>query len=608
MTQNLVLSVDDNSVDDHVDAEIKECLRTKRKFFMFAGAGSGKTRSLVNALNFIATEFGRNIYLKQKRIAVITYTNAACDEIMRRVGYNPLFAVSTIHSFLWDLIKPFQKDIKMWVKNKLEDDIQDLQKKQSSQQRRKDYSGEIEKKKGRLEALKTIYKFNYNPNGENIGSASLDHADVIKMGASFIQKSSTMQKVLTSKFPILFIDESQDTKKELIDALWAIDADTTSDFTIGMFGDTMQRIYMDGKENLATIVPADWECPVKVMNHRSKKRIVQLANAIRKTIDKQEQQPRTDKGDGFVRLFVVPNTADKTVAEESIFERMSEITSDNKWLNTEERKILVLEHSMAAKRLGFATLDENLKMFDQSFRDGTLTELAFLMKVVYPIVQAKQNNNSFATMKLLRNYSPLMKEQLLISSNNQPELIRKISEKTDSLVELWSNDNIPNCIDVYMRLSELELFELPRRIYEVLNTEVEVSGKTEALRKGLNIPFPELIKYWDYINGDTQFATHQGIKGLEFDRVAVVMDDESAGGFLFSYEKLFGAKQISDTDIKNQAEKKDTAITRTMRLLYVTCTRARESLALIAYTGDVEAVKKTARDNGWFANDEIISF
>lgn len=605
MPDKLILAVDDNSVDDHVDDEIKECLRIKKNFFMFAGAGSGKTKSLVNALNFIADEFGEGFYLKQKQVAVITYTNAACNEIMHRVGYNPLFAVSTIHSFLWELIKPYQKNIKVWIKIKLEADIDELQQKQIKA-RSRDYSGEITKKKTRLESLKSIVKFSYNPNGENVGRDSLDHAEVIKMGASFIKDRPTMQKIMMSKFPILFIDESQDTKKELVDALWVIESESVGDFTIGMFGDTMQRIYMDGKENLAAIVPTTWECPAKKMNHRSTKRVIQLANAIRNTIDKQAQQPRTDKEDGFVRLFVIPNTTDKTAIEDTIFTKMSEITGDNKWLDLDERKTLVLEHSMAAKRLGFGTLDEKLRVFDQSFRDGTLTELAFLMKVIYPFVNAKQKHNSFAAMKLLRKHSPLMKTQTLFSSSNQPELLKIINKQADSLVALWANGCIPNCIDIYRTLSGLELFELPKRIDEVLSTETEVSEKIIALQQGLGVPFTELGKYWDYINDQTQFSTHQGIKGLEFDRVAVVMDDENAGGFLFSYEKLFGAKSMSDTDKKNKAENKDNTITRTMRLFYVACTRAKESLALIAYTSDVKAVVKTAQENNWFNEDEII--
>lgn len=595
--------IDDNFVDDHVDEEIIGCIRNKKNFFMFAGAGSGKTRSLVNALNFIADEYGKHLNLQHKQVAVITYTNAACDEILRRVGYSPLFAVSTIHSFLWELIKPYQKDIKTWVKSKIEADILELQQKQAKA-RTKDYSGEITKKQVRINALENISRFSYNPNGENVGRDALDHSEVISMGSAFIRDRQTMQKIMVSKFPILFIDESQDTKKELVDALWAVDGNRFDDFTIGMFGDTMQRIYMDGKENLTA--PESWKRPAKVMNHRSTKRVIQLANAIRNTIDNQQQQARTDKGDGFVRLFVAPNTADKDVTEQNVYSRMGEITKDTKWTEPNERKTLVLEHSMAANRLGFGDLNDALRPLGQSFQDGTLIELSFLMKIVYPLVEAKKNGNDFSVMKILREHSPLLEKQNILTAVNQPKLLLNINEKVDNLVEMWENGNVPTCIYVYKKLRELRLFDLPKRIDDILSTETEVNERIIALRKGLSISFNQLITYWDYVNDKTQFSTHQGIKGLEFDRVSVIMDDESAGGFLFSYEKLFSAKALTDTDRKNKSEGKDNSITRTMRLFYVTCTRSKESLALIAYTSDREAVCQTAISNNWFSDEEVI--
>ena len=35
------------------------------------------------------------------------------------------------------------------------------------------------------------------------------------------------------------------------------------------------------------------------------------------------------------------------------------------------------------------------------------------------------------------------------------------------------------------------------------------------------------------------------------------------------------------------------------------CTRARHSLAILAYTTNPAIVKKTCEENGWFKNDEI---
>lgn len=75
--------------------------------------------------------------------------------------------------------------------------------------------------------------------------------------------------------------------------------------------------------------------------------------------------------------------------------------------------------------------------------------------------------------------------------------------------------------------------------------------------------------------------------------------------FLFSYEKLFGAKKQTATDLKNEKEGKDTSNRRTARLFYVACTRAMESLAVVAYSDNPELVKNTALNNGWFSEDEI---
>ena len=86
----------------------------------------------------------------------------------------------------------------------------------------------------------------------------------------------------------------------------------------------------------------------------------------------------------------------------------------------------------------------------------------------------------------------------------------------------------------------------------------------------------------------------------------VVLDDDEARGFLFSYEKLFGAKSRTTTDIKNESEGKETSIDRTRRLFYVTCSRAEKSLAIVAYTKNPEAVKNFAIQQDWFSKNEVI--
>jgi len=106
------MEVIDNDIDNNVDEQIYECLKLEspKSFFLFAGAGSGKTRSLVNVLDKFKDEYGKRFRLERKKIAIITYTNAAANEIIHRLKHDSIFQVSTIHSFAWDIIKNFNHD------------------------------------------------------------------------------------------------------------------------------------------------------------------------------------------------------------------------------------------------------------------------------------------------------------------------------------------------------------------------------------------------------------------------------------------------------------------------------------------------------------------
>jgi len=92
---------------------------------------------------------------------------------------------------------------------------------------------------------------------------------------------------------------------------------------------------------------------------------------------------------------------------------------------------------------------------------------------------------------------------------------------------------------------------------------------------------------------------------LEFPRVMVILDDEEAKGFMFSYDKLFGVKDLSDTDLKNIKEGKETGIDRTLRLFYVTCSRAEASLAIVACSPDPAKVRDHVIKNEWFRPEEV---
>lgn len=133
-----------------------------------------------------------------------------------------------------------------------------------------------------------------------------------------------MQAILAGRYPILLIDESQDTNKHLVDALFAVQTAQKGKFVLGLFGDMMQRIYNDGKEGLGENLPEGWATPGKKLNYRCPRRVVTLINKVRSTADKQQQEPRSDAADGFVRLFILPSSlTDKAAAEQAAGRRMA---------------------------------------------------------------------------------------------------------------------------------------------------------------------------------------------------------------------------------------------------------------------------------------------
>ena len=603
MTESLHANghMEDDNIDDHVDESIKKCFSEEhpKNFFVFAGAGSGKTRSLVNALSFLDREKGAMLSANAKQIAVITYTKAASEEISRRLQYKPIFSVSTIHSFLWELIKSYQADIKAWLIRSTKEEITEIETKQltgrsgrASEKRTED----IKRKEERLVKISTVKRFTYNPNGENVGHDSLNHSEVIKMGSEFIAKEDTLQDILVSKYPILLIDESQDTKKDLVDALFTVCSKYEARFVVGMFGDTMQKIYMDGKDDLAKCIPDNWERPEKIMNHHSAVRIVKLANIVRGTIDDQKQRARSDADEGMVRLFITSSTTPKKEIETRVTRIMAEETCDAGWDEESSYKSLILEHHMAASRFGFSNLYTVLNdsgEFDTSLRDGSIPELAFLTHVVLPLVKASQKGNDFEISQIIRKHSPLIDKKVFAAEDDQAAALEAIENAVEALVKLWENGKTPSCLAVLKSVQGTGLFEMGNRVEDILAKPIEGEAmKVSTLREALASPFDELERYSEYVTDKTRFITHQGVKGREFPRVMVIMDDSEARGFLFSYEKLFAAKPLTATDIKNEEEGKDTSIKRTTRLFYVACTRAQKSLAVVAYTENIDAVKK----------------
>jgi DNA helicase-2/ATP-dependent DNA helicase PcrA len=611
-----------NEIPD-ADEVIQECLSLDRpkSFFLYAGAGSGKTHSLVEAVKSLKNRERQRLTFEGRQIAIITYTNAACEEIARRLEYDPLVVVSTIHAFSWRMIQGFNDDIREWLRVKLTRDIEELNEKLGKAKgQNKTYlanQASRDSKARRLNSLDDISTFIYSPTGDNRGQQALNHSEVIQMAAAFIQRPPLLD-IMADLHPVLLIDESQDTYGPLMDAFLQAQALIPERLCLGLLGDTMQRIYNDGKVRLEEAIPRSWAFPEKRINRRSPTRVVDLINAIRASADSHQQKPKPDAIEGTVRMFCTQQPADHGFRlEEEIALRMASITGDAEWASGKSgRKTLILEHKMAGRRMGFEGVFTPLYEVEHlrtGLLDATLPVLKLFFERVFPILKAARTND-FSLMEAVRLHSPLLDPTSMKTAPDQLALLETVGIATESLCKLF-NDNDPLIGDVAHLLLQTRLLDLPDRLIAALllgattdafpDTSDRDALETHAYRILLGRRLSEMEAFAGYTEGLSPFDTHQGVKGLEFPRVMVILNDEEAGGFLFSYEKLLGVKPPSDNDMKNQRDGKDDSLARTRRLLYVTCSRAEESLAIVVYTTRPDLAKARVTEAGWLHPSEI---
>lgn len=638
--------VTDANRDAGADATIRACLSLNqpRSFFLFAGAGSGKTRSLKDALEGLDTATLTTLRKHSRKIAVITYTNAAADEITRRVKADPVFQVQTIHSFAWTLIEGRTADIRGWLESNLQTEIAEIKAADAKGRAGDAHDKRVKKmasKTKRVERLAEIRAFTYSPVGDNFGRDALQHTEVIALAAHFLTESETFQNIVLARYPFILIDESQDTMKPLMEALLTFEARHRGRIALGLLGDTMQRIYTDGLRDLDQRV-GNFAQPAKQMNHRSRARIVDLANAIRRDDDGRQQRAREDKPGGTVRVFLAPSEGtDRTAFEAFTRAEMARIIGDSAWQNAEAIKTLTIERHMAAARLGFSELFEPLSKPDKlkdGFRDGTLPAMRLFTHRVLPLVTAQRNGDAFATMAVLRDGSPLVdKRGVRAGRGRQATGLDAARAGVAALMTLFKDERDPSCAEVLAVVAEHRLFQIPDQLRPCLlddgpvaegmadilaEFDLDLTGLdltiaeaipptettiTEAWTQALGAPFSQVARYLAYVEDRSSYGTHQGVKGLQFPRVMVIADDaHTRFKGLASYETLFGVKPLSAASQKKADNDEETTIERTRRLLYVTCTRAEESLALVLYSEAPDIIRRFLISKGWMVEDEIV--
>ncbi|ARD48491.1 UvrD-helicase domain-containing protein [Sporosarcina sp. P33] len=587
--------------DQLVDEELKSYVNLiePKSFFLLAGAGSGKTRSLVTILQHIHDEHGQQLRNEGKKIGVITYTKAASEEINRRLDHIDVFQVSTIHSFAWNIIRYFQQDIKDYLIDSTQKKLTDLvdkieSKEHKGQKPTETQQGDRVKLEAQLAEWKKVNKFDYSPDINNRATGYLGHTHVISIFQGFLINKSFFRKLFVSKYPILLIDECQDTETKLMEALILMEEEHDN-FCLGLFGDMMQRVYSSGKADLQDAI-AHWENkPIKEMNWRSQERIIHFNNQLRKSEDGLTQYPNKDKRHGVFMVYIRPVKSEKVrEVELEIKEKFKKkIQIEDKEINS-----LILEHKMAARRNGFLNLYESLNVgpTENALRDASGKELTFIRKIIFRLHEICLTGcDKVSMLKMLRE------EKVLKGKDLKWRDMLEIAEGLNKYLLLFNDIDDRPMKDYITELHKLDLFDIP----EILLLEDEKSEKWRNWNIALNCTCSEFDRYFKYKEKVDGFVTQQGSKGLEYNNVMVIINDDEQGGNQISYEKLFGVDGLSVTDINNIKQNKDNALSRTRRLFYVAASRAKESLAIVIYTKDVNKTKAFFINHDLAKDEEI---
>lgn len=627
-----------NKPDTQADIDLRNCLSNvpPRSFIMKAGAGSGKTTSLIKGLASAIQIHGDKLKRTRQRIACITYTEIAAGEIWRDVGSDPLVHVSTIHSFMWLLAKPFQNDIRIWVSGRIMEKIDVLEEKCATygprvQQRTKDKDArDLERLRRQSERIATVKGFRYGT-GSNYAKGILGHDDILKLVSYLISERSLFRSLLARQFPFVFVDESQDTTPAVVQALKAVEREPGVTFCLGFFGDPMQRIYVTGTGQVEA--ESTWIDIPKPENFRCSTKVLNLANAIRRGGDDLVQTPGQRLGpegiiptpEGSAHLFILPADETRDANLVRVREWMATRTGDDYWRsddNDQARvKLLVIVHQMAARRLGFGDLYTALNSkapsaFKDGFLDGSAWPISSCVKFLIPIAIAHTNGQQLEVMRLIREYSLLLDKESL-GGASVAERLKVLGELVASITAGIAGHSGATIGDLLKQVNSSDLLVLDPRLVSYLDPnavlpvqpepeagennddDVQEEGETDkemaSMDAFLACPASQLLPYHTYISERSPFWTQQGIKGAEFDRVLVVLDDAESNHFQFSYEKYLGLEALSDNDQKHMDAGEETTMDRTRRLFYVSCTRALKDLAVVLFTANPEQAEDHIR-------------
>lgn len=627
--------------------EIFKSIDSGRNFLLSGGAGSGKTYSLVSVIRQVIAEH------PTAKVACMTYTNAAVKEIEERVNHKNL-NVSTIHDFLWDNIKHFQKELKEAIIS---------------------LANNEEVIKISIEEALPIPDtyFDLLPDGiqykefVRLREGIISHDELLIVANYLFEKYPKLSSIVKDKYKFIFIDEYQDTSKAVVDTFLTHFKQSERENIIGFFGDAMQSIYEDGIGNLDDYKGNDAdsvnEIPKK-QNRRNPHLVIDLANKLR--TDGITQEPSTDpKAPNMIEGVVKQGTVLFLHSTDGDISKVEKFLKENygwDFNNSKETKELNLTHNLIAGKAGFRTL---MGIYDKdhilSYRDkirkyikdnNILTDFTgnTFGEVIQTLQQGKSGKELNAvsptnTMKAfidnnveLYNYAKSLsysdfskmyvdKDQLLDDKKQDEGDENKKGSKRDNLIKhlfkiqtnisLYQNKRYNEFLRATDYRFRIVSIASKRVLKENIESLVDVGEKTiedvinDANEKGICLIDDKLIDFKD--KKEYLYTRLKNVKFSEFQKLYEYLEGQTP---FSTQHKTKGAEfnnvlVILDNGGWNNYNFGNlfletgsaSVLDRTQKIFYVCCTRAKENLAVYFHNPDLQVIAKAKE---WFGEGNVI--
>lgn len=573
MTTDAILNPAEKASEEAL-AKIRECLSEGKSFLLEAGAGAGKTYSLIETLKHLIAEKSTELLSNHQKVACITYTNVAANEINTRTDSHPAIHSSTIHHFCWSLIKDFQP----YLREKLP---------------------EIDKWPEKIEGAggignqQIIYDLGYRKIDDK--EITLHHDDILSFMVMILNEPK-FQSLFAKRYPILFIDEYQDTETAFAETLKTCFLDKGKGPLIGFFGDHWQKIYGTG---CGKIEHPKLEVIGKEANFRSVPVIVNSLNNMRPSLPQQVRDPDAS---GAISIFHTNSwqgtrqtgghwSGDLPSQEaHDYLENLKTRLQDEGWdFSPEKTKILMLTHNLLATEQGYKGLFDVFSR-NESFTKKEDKHIAFMVDILEPVCIAYTKRRYGEMFSLLGRRTPLMS-----THQNKEEWAKDM----EALLALRENGTIGEVIDHLLKSKRPRLPESienkERRLQEWLKQEEREENRSLSELSNLrNIAYSEIIALTNFLNNSTPFITKHGVKGAEFENVLVVC---GRGWNQYNFN------QFLEWAGGSIPANKEASFERNRNLFYVACSRPKKRLCLL-FTQELSANALKTLGN-WFGTENI---